>query len=318
MERYQAHRETADVLAVVRVPSASADALQVELVPQLGAKVTSIRLGSGREWLAPPLRPLARPGGSNQDWAELDCSGWDECFPNVAPSRELGLLDHGEVWRRPWTVRLTDDGVLTQIACNRYRFARTLSVTGNRLTASYLLHNVGAHRMNWAWAQHPLLAVSEQSCLVLPESARVRVDSAFVGGKQTAGVEWLGPAATLAPETGLSVVQGRAAKIWFEHPHPSFVGVRHGEEWLVWRIGDSSVRDLGLWVNLGGWGPEPCAHLAVEPAFGASDNAEVSFAAASSSDGWSLAAGARRSWRVVIEAGRGVAALATLMNREQN
>lgn len=302
---------------VVRVPSASGDALQVELVPQLGAKVTSIRLGSGREWLAPPLRPLVKPVGSNPDWAKFDCSGWDECFPNVAPSRELGLLDHGEVWGRPWTFRYTDNGVLTQIASERFRFARTLSVTGSCLTADYLLLNVGAHRLHWAWAQHPLLAISEQTRLVLPACARVRVDSAFAGGKPSADVGWLCPAATLALETGLSVAHGRAAKIWFEHPHPSVVGVRHGDEWLVWRIDESSTLDLGLWVNLGGWGQEPVAHLAVEPAFGASDDAEVSFSAGSSSNGWSLAAGARRSWRVVIEAGRGAAALAALLNRER-
>ncbi|PZS18903.1 MAG: hypothetical protein DLM57_05250 [Pseudonocardiales bacterium] len=295
------------------MPAASGRALQVELVPELGAKVTSIRLGSGREWLAPPLRPLTRPRAPDQDWADLDCSGWDECFPNVAPSRALDLLDHGDVWRRPWTVRPSDRGILTHISTERYRLARRLSVTGARLTAEYQLHNLGAGRLNWAWAQHPLLAIDTQTRLVLPAPAQVHVDSAFADGAPSGDVDWLCPAGWIAGETNLSAARGHAAKVWFERPHPALIGVRNGDEWLVWRLLDSSMRDVGLWVNLGGWGRHPLAHLAVEPAFGAADDPEAAYPRAAPADDWSLAGGQRRTWRVVIEAGRGDADLADLM-----
>jgi hypothetical protein len=292
---------------VVRLAPASADALRVELVPELGAKITSLRLGSGPEWLAAPVRPLTKPA-PNQDWAELDCSGWDECFPNVAPSASLGLPDHGEVWRHPWTLQLTETAVSTQIVTDRYSLQRRLTVSGCRLVIDYRLQNLGSERLDWAWAQHPLLAVAEHTRLVLPASTRVRVDSAFLHGAASTDADWLCPAGTLAAETNLSMAGGRAAKLWFEHPPPSALGVLSGDDWLAWQVAD--VTDVGLWVNLGGWGSESLTHLAVEPAFGHSDDPEIAYAAGPSDTHRALAPGAGWTWQVVIEAGRGRPALA--------
>jgi hypothetical protein len=302
--------------ATIELPATSADGLRVAVVPELGAKVTSLRLAGGREWLAQPVRSLAAPAHPDQDWAELDCSGWDECFPNIAPSQALGLHDHGEVWCHPWSARVTATGIRTEIRTRRYRFARELTSRGNRLTADYLLRNEspqGAAALDWAWAQHPLLAVDERTRLLLPAPARVRLDASFGDQESAAGIEWLCPSGVLQPDTLLGVAQGRAAKLWFEPPLPPVIAVLHEDEWLAWQIDDPSIEEIGLWINLGGWGgvgDTAFRHLAVEPAFGGVDDPEIAYARGVARR---LPAASQRRWRVVIEAGRGRSALTKLL-----
>jgi hypothetical protein len=79
-------------------------------------------------------------------------------------------------------------------------------------------------------------------------------------------------------------------------------------EWLAWRIADSAFPHLGLWINLGGWGDVPLLHVAVEPAFGAHDRPAAAYAELKP-----LAAGASRTWHVVIEAGADPLALDDLL-----
>lgn len=225
----------------------------------------------------------------------------------MARCAPLGLLDHGEAWRRPWSVRPVHDGICTELAGDGYSLSRTLRVSGHRLVVDYLLRSSGGARLDWAWAQHALLAVDEDTSLVLPEPTQVRVESAFAHGELSADSDWLCPSGVLGAETKLGAARGRAAKVWFRRPLPTAVGVRRGDEWLLWRLLDTSVPDLGLWINLGGWGQGSLAHVAVEPAFGSSDDPEVTYGQGSADGGWSLQRGGIRSWRVVIEAGKGPA-----------
>ena len=310
---------SAERVATIELPPASAEGLRVRIAPVLGAKVTSLRLPGGREWLAPAVRPLSSPTRRGQAWAELDCSGWDECFPNIAASARLGLLDHGEVWRHPWSTQDTDASLRSQISTDRYSLARELQIHRRRLVAEYTLRSEApagnGGTLRWAWAQHPLLAVDDLTRLLLPSPARVRLEAAFVDGDAVDNAEWLCPAGVLGTDTLLGGARGRAAKLWFERPLPPLIAVLHNDEWLVWRTADSSTPDLGLWINLGGWGgssDNPLQHLAVEPAFGSADDPELAYEQGS---GQRLGAGEQRRWRVVIEAGRGLSELAKLFDR---
>lgn len=277
--------------------------------PGLGGKVTSLRFGEyGREWLAPPVRPLAAPA-PGQDWGELDCSGWDECLPNLGASAADGLADHGDVWRYPWTV-------VPGAACGsvapphrEYRFARDITAQDSTLRIEYRLENVGGRPLDWAWAQHLLLAADERTRIVSSAPMRFRVDGAFEAAFPAAGFDWLAPDVAPAVALDLAGAVGRAAKLWFEPPLPAVVAVVNGEEWLAWRIAESSFPHLGLWVNLGGWGDLPLRHLALEPAFGAHDRPADAYP-----DLDPLAAGESRTWRVVIEAGVGAPALRALLS----
>jgi hypothetical protein len=297
-------------------------------IPGLGGKVTSLRFGArGREWLAPPVRALTVPS-PGQDWGELDCSGWDECFPNVGASADDGLADHGDVWRFAWT---QEPGILSGSiapAHRTYRFARDITAEDSALRIEYRLDNLGDRPLGWAWAQHMLLAADEQTRIVSSSPMDLRLDGAFRHGvpDETAFDDVLAKAATPTTEIELDNALGRAAKLWFEPPVPAIVAVvsggddgdddgedgddgkDDGAEWLAWRIADSCFPHLGLWINLGGWGDRPLRHVAVEPAFGAHDQPADAYPELDP-----LAAGESRSWRVLIEAGSGRAALDALL-----
>ena len=311
--------------------------------PGLGGKVSSLRPGGrGREWLAPPVRPYARPR-PGQDWGEGDCSGWDECFPNIAASADGSLADHGDVWRLAWdaaepgalsgSVALSGSAALSSSAARSgsvapsdsvalsgsvalrgsvapsgsaappgrdYRFAREITAEGGLLRVDYRVRNLGERPLAWAWAQHMLLAADEETRIVSSSPMRLRVDCAFADGviDGAADVEWLLPAG--APTTAISLggAAGRAAKLWFEPPVPAVVAVVRGADRLAWRVADSSFPDLGLWVNLGGWGGTELRHVAVEPAFGAHDRPADAYARLTP-----LAPRAQHAWSVLVELG---------------
>ena len=56
--------------------------LSLTLLPHLGGKIASIRLGE-TELLQTPLLPYATRT-RNMAFDEADASGWDECLPSVA------------------------------------------------------------------------------------------------------------------------------------------------------------------------------------------------------------------------------------------
>lgn len=296
----------------------SAGGFRLSHVPQLGGKVTSLRYGeSGRQWLAAPVRPLAAPSRADQPWGELDCSGWDECFPNVGSHHRLALLDHGEVWRHPWHheaagANCGDAPGVSGWVCppgREYRFNRDIRTLGSRLDITYRIDNSADEPLPWAWAQHLLLAADERTRLVLPAPARLRLDSAFWHGRPHQDLRWLLRDDELASSTRLDRSRGHAAKLWFTRPLPPIVAVVNGSDWLAWRIGQSTPTALGLWVNLGGWGEHAVGHVAVEPAFGANDDPLLAYAESSALD-----AGQSNRWRVVIEAGTGLAELDVLLH----
>ena len=301
--------------------------LELRSVPDLGGKVTSLRLGpDGREWLARPVRPLRapRPG---QDWGELDCSGWDECLPNIGASPDGALADHGDVWRLPWQARAAPGTLSGAVSPphRSYRFARDLTVEGRLLRAEYRLDNLGDQPLPWAWAQHMLLAGDEHTRILASSPMHLRLDSAYRDGAALIGggggdrpcPDWLCPDG--APTTGivLRAATGRAAKLWFEPPLPAVVAVLHGREWLAWHLAGStgadsfpgSFPDLGLWVNLGGWGGPQLRQVAVEPAFGARDAPAEAYRQLAP-----LGPGEHRRWRTVVEAGVGAQALGRLLD----
>lgn len=292
------------------------DGARLQWKPELGGKVSSLRFGAaGREWLAAPVRPLAAPD-PGQDWAEMDCSGWDECFPNVGAATDGGLQDHGDVWRLPWMTQPPDSlAGAVEPEGRGYRFEREITTTEgshrhNALRIGYRLENLGDEPLAWAWAQHMLLAAHERMRIVSSSPMRLRVDSAYRDGERddSAFDDLIGGAVDAESATGLVTeisladTVGRAAKLWLEPPLPGVVAVVDDSagEWLAWKVADSTCPHLGLWVNLGGWGDPPLRHVAIEPAFGVHDDPAAAFANLDP-----LAPGARTAWRVIVQAGIG-------------
>jgi hypothetical protein len=179
-----------------------------------------------------------------------------------------------------------------------YRFTRDVTAEGSLLRADYQIENLGEAPLAWSWAQHMLLAADENTKIVASSPLHLRLDSAYRDGGPSDDIGWLLPDGSPPTVLGLHDATGRAAKFWIEPPIPSVVAVVNGAERLAWRVADSSFPNLGLWVNLGGWGGRGLRQVALEPAFGASDRPEDALPRLEP-----LAVGARRAWHVLVEAG---------------
>src|ERR1700678_3786084 len=92
----------------------------VTILPGLGGKIASIRIGQ-RELLQAPLLPYA-PRTQTMSFDAADASGWDECLPSVAActveteNGTASIPDHGDLWRVQWSEisdQRSDDGSVT-------------------------------------------------------------------------------------------------------------------------------------------------------------------------------------------------------------
>lgn len=176
----------------------------VALMPALGGKIASLRVGAD-ELLQTSLKPLG-PRTKTMAFADADASGWDECLPSVAAcaiETEAGtatIPDHGDLWRVPWKVlAATADSATLRATCFSLPLQLTRSIilaesaTGWRLQLLYSLTNLGAYRVPWAWSAHPLFAVDAGDRIVLPAQIQtLRLEGSAAGRLGAAGdsVSW--------------------------------------------------------------------------------------------------------------------------------
>jgi galactose mutarotase-like enzyme len=274
-----------------------AGACSLTIMPHLGGKIASIRIGD-RELLQAPLAPLANRTHT-MSFDAGDASGWDECLPSVAACAvatargTAHVPDHGDLWRVAWEKHesgIRDQGSGAKVALRGQCFSLPLALERTldlrevdgawRVDLDYRLTNTGDYPVPWAWAAHPLFAVEPGDRIVLPRSIHALLVAGSAGGrlgKNGDTVSW--PVAKLArggsidlsiaqsPESGVGdkLFAGRLAESenWCALDRPSAR--------LRIRVGlDPSVTPyLGLWICYGGWpdrpGPKQTC-VAIEPA----------------------------------------------------
>ena len=263
--------------------------LEVAMVPELGAKITSLKnLRTGREWMWHPdggLKLFRNRLGD--DFSRSPLVGADECLPTVAPCSMNGrqLPDHGEVWSAPWKVdgKAWERGILrtsVELAVSPFDFERTIELRGQQVRFDYRLRNRSMVAERYLWALHPLLALQPGDRLRMPATTRALLD----------GDAWIDAVDSVIPEGGCSklfaapVVEGAAG----------VYNRQQGDELsLEWDPAENDT--LGLWLTRGGWHGHH--HLAVEPTNGAPDRLAV--AAREKRCGTIQAAGTK-SWNVTL------------------
>lgn len=303
--------------------------LSATILPQLGGKIASIRVGV-YELLQPPLIACG-PRTRTMRFDEGDAGGWDECFPSVAPCKletALGtasIPDHGDLWRVAWQAVAKADRDAGESAENSATMRaecfslplvleRTLTLKeagkGWQMRLHYTVTNVGSHPTPWSWAAHPLFAVGPGDRIILPGSIHtLRLEGSGRGRLGKSGDQVIWPLATQAygAQTDLSVTQRAGSAIgdklfagplseaehWCALERPS-LGVR------IWTGFDPAATPyLGIWLCYGGWperpGPKQMC-VALEPSTAPVDSLAVT-------GPWShtLEPGASFSWPMVIE-----------------
>lgn len=164
--------------------------LRLIVLPELGGKLWSLVYKPvDREifWRNPRMAPRPAPYGAvYDDWF---CGGWDELFPNDAPTTFAGDVypDHGEWWAMPFaweivtqradevTLHLWRAGVVTNTFVERWITVRAGEA---RVELRYRIRNDGPQPLDFLWKLHPALAISPHARIELPDCA-VLPDPAF-------------------------------------------------------------------------------------------------------------------------------------------
>ncbi len=253
------------------------DSLSVEVVPEIGAKIVSLRnVLTGREWMWRP-RPDA-PLFRNEPTDSFDASpliGADECLPTIARCRwnDRDLPDHGEVWARSWELdeaALAENRIRTviRLPISPLQLERSISLRQNQLLFEYVLTSLSSKPERFLWAFHPLMPIEAGDQIELPPQIRsVRVASLMglpVPGDRT----WSWPVPM--PGVRLDGIDFGShvpayAKLFAEFGEGSdgFAAIRNGKERLSFRFDVGEIPVVGLWFTRGAW--NGYTHMAIEP-----------------------------------------------------
>jgi galactose mutarotase-like enzyme len=257
--------------------------LSIEVVPDLGAKIISLRnLATGREWMwSPSAEPKLFRNQPNDAFEASTLIGADECLPTIAPCRFHGrdLADHGEAWSAPWTVEETalPARIETSIRLTTpsIELRRSISIQENEISFDYRLTSLSSEPERFLWAFHPLMPIEDGACIELPGSITSVKLGAVKGIAGPAGSCWNWPEPT--PGLRLDRMDCRShannyAKMFaqFASGADAFAAIRRERERLVFRFDPAEIPVAGIWFTYGGWNGH--SHLAIEPTNAATDS----------------------------------------------
>ena len=141
--------------------------LTVELLPEFGGRISSIKIAGCEEWITQPQSGLV-PRSPGDNFIRPEISGWDEMVPTTDACTSLNdskeLPDHGEVWARSWDVLAeSSDSALLSVELNvrTLKFSRSISLfdlpnNRYRIDLDYSLENVGPVATPAFWSCHPM------------------------------------------------------------------------------------------------------------------------------------------------------------------
>lgn len=259
----------------------SAGDCTLTLLPALGGKIASLRIGQ-HELLQAPLQPLG-PRTRTMAFSDSDAGGWDECLPSVAActlqtaAGPAAIPDHGDLWRIPWQLLdASQDSATLRVTCFSLPLQLTRSMilsespTGWRLQFLYSLTSLGAYPLPWSWSAHPLLAVDPGDRIALPHEIRtLRLEGSRCDCLGASGdtVRWPIASSKNKREIDLSLVPahdaGTGDKLFagpFQSPEHSWCSLERARLGLrlTLRFEREFTPYLGLWLCYNGW-PEGSA-----------------------------------------------------------
>ncbi len=280
----------------------SSDFLRVEMIPELGAKISSIKImPSGMELLQQPLRPFAERNHT-MAFEESDASGIDECLPTVSgceyPTAEgrITVPDHGDFWRLPFSSELAGNTLTLQATgfSLPLEFTKKLTLVKNELVIHYSVRNVGRTPTDFAWSAHPLFQVDADDRVSLPPSAqKVTVEGSGKERLGKSGQEYSWPLARLDDGTTIDlsrcggIEDETGDKLYLPAPQEGWCAIdrKRLNTRIEVRFNADVTPYLGLWLCYGGWPLEQANRqqcVALEPC-----TAPVDSLAVAAANGWS-------------------------------
>jgi galactose mutarotase-like enzyme len=293
------------------------DFLQVETIPELGAKISSMKImPSGIELLQQPLRPYAERSHT-MAFDEGDASGFDECLPTVSGCEyetadgQITVPDHGDFWRIPFSGELAGNTLTLQATgfSLPLEFTKKLTLEKNELVIHYSVRNVSTTPTEFAWSAHPLFQVDADDRVLLPPSSQtVTVEGSGKERLGKGGREYSWPLTRL--DDGTTIDLSRCGgiedeigdKLYLPAPHEGWCAIdrKRLNARVEVRFNADVTPCLGLWLCYGGWPLEQANRqqcVALEPC-----TAPVDSLAVAARNGWTkkLAPLAQFEWSISI------------------
>ena len=243
------------------------DALKMEVWPQLGGKVSSLRdKADGFELLFNFPAELPTAHQYDMPYAKGWYAGWDECFPAVQPSRYVGhpydgiaVPDHGELWGLPTTAVPTRDGITTVWHGLRfgYRLTRKLYLDGPSVAADYTLVNLAPFDFWFVWSMHALMSLETPVELKLSDGAEFHMASDDTPADSQKTFSWPNAPNDLDLSQPASLPAGGAWKIISIQPINTPLTIRyparHRNARLEFSTQAKVAAHAAVWINTGGW-----------------------------------------------------------------
>jgi len=264
------------------------DALRMEVWPQVGGKVSSI-IDKSDHYEMLFNYPAELPDSPHYDapYGDHWYSGWDECFPAIAPCvyprhpyQGIAVPDHGELWGIPTTTAVpTKDGITTVWNGLRfgYRLTRKLYLQDSSITAEYDLANLAPFEFRFVWAMHCLMSVVKPVELDV-EQKSFRWSHNAEGKREDVGFKWpeLSGEGNFSRPDSLPIKKGW--KLYSTEPISSAFQISYPTRKRSVRVEYHSEEALpgywGVWINTGGWAG--IKHFAIEPTTGRFDEVDRS------------------------------------------
>ena len=261
----------------IRVLRISSPAVEAEVVPALGAKISKLRnTRSGREWCwhpgPSPVLFANHPGDSFEKGPHV---GIDECFPTVAACTFGGrmLPCHGAVWSRPWEVdeaAWSRGSIVTTIYEPPFHLCRTLNLAGSTVAISYELTNQSSVQQPYLWAFHPLFRTDCKDRIILPDAVNsvcVEAATGLPGLPKGHFIPWPNPFPGFClDKMVLGGYQASCVKLFTGKLSEGFAVIDNEEPGgrLEMRWDTQANPHLGIWICRGGY-RGICDAIALEP-----------------------------------------------------
>lgn len=167
---------------------------RIELVPEIGARITSFRTGDHEFlWRNPALPLRCETPGSEYDPNFF--GGIDELMPNDSPEVLDGVAcpDHGEVWTLPFDVleqSPTSARLCAQLPRYGFRIERKIVLDSDSLATTTTIRNLSGRKRPFLWKLHPALAIEPGDEIVCAAKRYAVADPAW--SRRIADGDWTG------------------------------------------------------------------------------------------------------------------------------
>jgi galactose mutarotase-like enzyme len=277
------------------------DFLRVCVLPEYGAKIVEIRdKRVDYQWLwTDPTRPI-RPRSLNDNYADHDITGFDECFPNIGispyPLDNVKLLpDHGELWSQSWEYERSDLALktFTYGLITKYKFVRTISLESKVLNFEYQIQNLSDETLVGLWSAHPLFTAQEGMHIEIKGNPRMTKEFGFSSRMGDDGIDgykdhlrpftWpitVGSSGEKYDISLISLARPLTDKVVIESPEDGEIRLVNPAFGCAIRFNfdPAKIPYSGICFNLNAWpfeGEKGC-WLAIEPTQGATDRLDES------------------------------------------